>query len=447
VRVAFLQKDPMPDPGLMVLGAAAAFRGHECEVFIPAAERDLARSLRRFSPAAVLFMPTTGFHGWALEQARAIRSVAGGAPILFTGDHATDHPEIAREDGVDLVMVGDPETTLSEILFKILKERDLPGTSGTVALGPDGDLVVGPERASDDDLDHLPLPDLEIYRRYPFVQRQTTLAFAVGRGVFENTHSGFRIGLEELHRRFRPARRHSVEEAIQRLNLLIRQQRRTRRVGFKDDTLLTDRPWADAFLARYRDEVGLPFSCVARPDHLDGPLVELLADAGCDLVRLGVESGDAALRSAALGVDVSDEDVVGAVERLRGRGIGVHTVNFLGLPGETLETALRTLDLNLALKPDHAFAILLADEEGASLRPEFERLQALLPLVIDAPVLRGAAVAALDKPGDPLYRRLFQAHHDVSFVAGHELARLDVARIVAGRLAGRSARPSRAITE
>ncbi len=447
MRVAFLQKDPMPDPGLMVLGAAAVFRGHECEVFIPAAERDLRRSLQRFAPAAVVFTPTTGFHGWALEQARAVAAITGGAPNLFTGAHATDHPEIVREPGVDLVMLGDPETTLPEILFKIFKERDLPGTSGTVALGPDGDLLFGPERAFEDALDHLPLPDLEIYRRYPFVTKQTTLAFAVGRGVFENTHSGFRIGLKELHRRFRPARRHSVEEAIQRLNLLITQHRRARRVAFKDDTLLTDRGWALRFLARYRDEVRLPFSCVARPDLLDDALCDALAAAGCDLIRLGIESGDVALRSAALGVEVTDDQVRSAARRLRDRGIGLHTINFLGLPGESMATATATLDLNLELRPDHAFAILLADEDGASLRPEFARLQALLPVVVDAPWLRSSALAALAKPGDPLYRRLFQWHHDAAFVTGHELGRVDVLRIVAGVGAGRSARPSRALTE
>ena len=437
----------MPDPGLMVLGAAAVFRGHECEVFIPAAERDLRRSLRRFSPAAVVFMPTTGFVGWALDQARRIQAMTGGAPNLFTGGHATDHPEIVRQEGVDLVMLGDPETTLPELLFKIFKERSLPGTSGTVALDDDGALLHGPERAFEDDLDHLPLPDLEIYRRYAFVQKQTTLAFAVGRGVFENTHAGFRISAQELSRRFRPARRHSVEDAIQRLNLLIRQHGAVRRVAFKDDTLLTDRDCGLELLARYRQEVGLPFSCVARPDLLDDGLVNALANAGCDLVRLGVESGAAALRSAALGVHVSDDQVRDAVGRLRSRDIDVHTINFLGLPGETMETATATLDLNLQLGPEHAFAILLADEGGASVQPEFERLQALLPLIVSAPWLRGPALAAVHRPGDALYRRLFQLHHDHSFVTGQELARADVLRIVTGVWRGRSSRPSRPNTE
>ncbi len=443
MRVAFIQKDPMPDPALMVLGAAVVFRGHEAECFIPAAERDLEASLKAFAPAIVVFSPTTGFFGWALEQARRIRGMTGGAPNVFTGTHATDHPEIVREDGVDLVMVGDPETTLPELLLKIFKERELRGTSGTVAL-VDGELVRGPEREAIDDLDSLPLPDLEVYRRYGFVQRQTTLAAAVGRGVFENTHSGFRIGLQELQRRFRPARRHSVAEAIQRVHLMLQRRPNYRRVAFKDDSFLMEPlPWVHEFLSRYRDEIGLPFSCVAAPDVLDEAMVSRLANAGCALVRLAVESGDEGLRSAVLGRTVTDAQVVDAVARLRDRGIAVHTISFFGLPGETPQTATRTLDFTLELRPDHAFAILVADEEGASLSPEIERLQLLLPLAASAPVLRGAAVQAATMPGDGLYRALFQLHHDMAFVTGDELARPDVLRIVASMWRGRSARPAR----
>ncbi len=158
---------------------------------------------------------------------------------------------------------------------------------------------------------------------------------------------------------------------------------------------------------------------------------------------MAVESGDEGLRSAVLGRTVTDAQVVDAVARLRDRGIAVHTISFFGLPGETPQTATRTLDFTLELRPDHAFAILVADEEGASLSPEIERLQLLLPLAASAPVLRGAAVQAATMPGDGLYRALFQLHHDMAFVTGDELARPDVLRIVASMWRGRSARPAR----
>ena len=433
MRVAFIQKDPMPRPDLMVLAASVTFLGHEVSVFIPAAERDLQRALQRFAPAVVVYAPPTGFHEWAFGVARAVSVMTGGAPNVFTGSHATDYPEIARLDGVDLVMVGDPETTLRELLTKIHKERALVVTTGTVAAGSDGELIVGPPREATDDIDDLPLADHKIYRRYRFVERQSALPFCTGRGVMENVHAGFAIGPQELARRFRPARRHSVSEAIQRLQLHLRRRPQTRRVAFRDDTLLMDgdpSPWLAEFADRYRREIGLPFSCVARADQLSDSVVSLLAASGCDLVRLGVECGDERLRSDLAGVDLPDQRLRDAVDACRSSGVRVQTLSFLGVPGETTETAVRTLELNLELRPEHAFAVVCHD--SADLGPEAKRLQSLLPLVVAAPVMRSAALAALHRPADKVYRALFQLHHDASFIAKGELAPADVLRIAAG---------------
>jgi hypothetical protein len=448
MRVAFIQKDPLPDPALMTLGAAVAFRGHEAECFLPRAERDLHRAMRRFAPAAVVFMPPTGFHAWALQQAASLRACTGGAPHIFTGSWATDHPGCVREPGVDLVMVGDPETTLPEILWKILKERELPGTSGTVAAGPDG-LIAGAPRAFVDAPDELPLMDLEIYRRYGFVQRQTTLAFATGRGVLENTHAGFTIGMKELRRRFRPAPRHSVAEVIERVHLMVQRRPRYRRVAFKDDTLLLDphSGWLQEVLERYRNEIALPFSCVARPDQLDAETVARLAKAGCRRVLVGVESGDAALREACLGVAVPDEQVIDGVGRLRAAGLGVWTVSFFGVPGETAETADATVTLNRRLRPDHAFGIPVMDEPGSAITPELARLAHLLPLATGVPGLSGLAGPLARLPLDRVVRAAFQAQHDLAFVASDELTRADVVRIAAGMGLGRSTRPARPVLQ
>jgi hypothetical protein len=443
MRVAFLQKDPLPDPALMALGASLAFRGHEAEVFLPAAERDLQRSIRRFAPALVVLRPPTGLQDWAIEQARAAKACTGGAPTVLVGQYAIDHPEVVRQDGVDLVVLGDPETTIPELLWKIFKERELPGTSGTVAC-VDGELVRGGERAFVDDVDQLPLPDLEIYRRYGFVGGQTTLPFAVGRGPLENTHAGARVGAAELRRRFGPARRHSVAEATQRLNLLIARRPSFRRVAFRDDTLLHEprSGWLDEFLARYRAEIGKPFSCVARPDQLDAETVSRLAEAGCDRVLVVIGAGTEELRAAAMGVELPDALVEAAVGRVRDAGMRVWTQIFLGHRGETEETAQAAVDLVARLKPDHAFAHRVLDGEGDAF-DGLDKLCALLPVGVGLPlggVLTKAAPGLLAGP-------LHQLHHDLSMFRSDELATRDVLRVAAGLWRGRSTRPARPMLE
>jgi radical SAM superfamily enzyme YgiQ (UPF0313 family) len=433
MRVAFIQRDPLPDLALMQIGAAVHFRGHRADVFIPAAEHDLPGALRAYAPAALLFAPASGHHEEALLLARRLRADVANAPVLFCGPHAGEHPESLIAAGADLVMVGDPESTLPEILNKLATDREIAGTGGSVAAGAGG-LVHGAPRAFVEDLDRLPVPDLEIYRRYAMVQRQSTLSACVGRGVPENTHAGFRIGIHELRRRFSPAPRHSSWEAVARLHLALRRRPWLRRVAFREDSLLGGRgAWLDEFLGSYGREIGRPFSCLARPDQLDAATVRALAAAGCDLVKLGVESGDEGLRAWVAGVPIPDAEVLEAAARLREAGIAVHSVSFLGLPGESEESALRSVELLAKLRPAHAFVISVFRGDGErDAAPEGERVERLaraLPLLLDLPALRAPLLAGARVVPRFLLDRAAALHHDLSMATSPEFTVLDVLRI------------------
>jgi hypothetical protein len=431
VRVAFLQKDPLPDPYVGVIAASAVFRGHQARAFLPGAERDLIGAVREFAPGALVFHVAGGFEAWAAETGRKLSRALGGPPVCFIGDFPSDHPELALRAGIDYVLCGDPDETIPELLWRIGLEKTLEGTMGTAHAGPDGALRMAPPRGPIGDLDETAAADLEIYRRYPFVLRQTTAPILVGRGTVENLHAGVRPGLAELRRRFRPARRHSVQGALSRVQMMKQRRPGYRRFGFRDDTFVTDPDWLAEFLDRYRVEVELPFGCMARPDHLTADTVARLADAGCDCVRLGIESGDPALRASVAGAPIPDEQVVEAATRLRERGIRVHTTSFLGLPGETEDSARRTVELVAKLRPDHAFCMTVWDDPEATTTPFLTRLAWLVPYVARAPLLAGAILSASRRPADPLFERLFQIQHDVGFVRSGELGPLSIAHIAA----------------
>ncbi len=407
----------------MTLGAAVVFRGHQARAFIPAAERRLSKTMRRYAPAVVVFAPCTGHHRWAIEQARALRPELGRCPMVFCGAHAEDFPEIVQEDGVDLLMIGDPETTLPELLFKISDERELPGTGGTACAGPTGPVFAA-AREMIDDIDQLPQPDLEIYKRYHFVRNQRTLSFAVGRGVLENTHAGAAMGQAEWRRRFQPARRHSASEAMDRLNLARRRRAIYRRVAFRDDTFLLDpEPWRSDFLVRYRREVGLPFSCVGRADLLDGETVAALSEAGCARIVMDIGAGSGALREEAAGRSMPESLVEKAADRIKKAGIRLHTRTFVGHEGETEDDRQAALALNQRLSPDYAFAMPMHGAGGPT--EEALRLALLFPLAVRSP----RSTALLQGRATGLLKRVFQTHHDLGFVTSGELGLWDIARI------------------
>ena len=431
MRIAFIQKDPLPDIQAMSLAASAIFRGHRGRVFIPAAERNLVRAIREYAPACLVFNVSTGFEDWALEQARALRAVTGHTPVFFVGQHAEDFPEIVEDPAVDLSLQGDAEETIPDLLFLIECDRPLLDVPGTVAW-QEGALKFAPPREPIEPEAWAQL-DLEIYRRYRFVRAQRTLSIALGRGTLENLHAGFRMTQGELRRRFAGAPRRNVEESIRAVHLAISRRRFYRRVSFRDDTFTLDpESLLLDLMPRYREEIARPFSCTSRVDLLDDRAMDALQLGGCDLVKLGIESGDETLRESVIGSRVSDADVERVVAGLKQRGIRVQTVAFLGLPGETPETAAKTLAMSVALRPSHAHALLMADEPGASLFPECEALWRLLPVAARFPFLENTVKNAAGNPRDALYERVFQFNHDLGFLTSGELGPLDIAGMALG---------------
>ncbi|MCO4770129.1 MAG: radical SAM protein [Deltaproteobacteria bacterium] len=428
MRVAFLQKDPLPDPYVAVVAAQAVFRGHSARVFLPGAERDVVGAVRRFAPGLLVVHVAGGFVDWARATGAALSRALGGPPVCFIGEFPSSHPELALLDGVDFVLPGDPDETVSELLWRISLEKTLRGCMGTVGVH-EGALDAGPPREPVGDLDETPAADFEIYRRYRFVQDQKTAPILLGRGTVENLHAGFRIGAAELRRRFAPARKHSVQGAISRVQMMKQRRPFYTRFGFRDDSVCGDHAWLAAFLERYTVEVELPFGCMARPDQLPPRVIDQLADAGCDTVRLGIESGDPELRQQVAGTAIPDEQVEAVVARLRERGIRVQTVSFLGVPGETPDSAVRTVELVARLRPDHAFCFTLWDDPDAVTSPELQRLAWLVPYAAQMPWLEKAVVSAMSQTADGLFERLFRLQHDVGFVRSGELPLGDMTRM------------------
>jgi len=324
-------------------------------------------------------------------------------------------------------MVGQPEATFAEVLRRLVGGTGLSGTPGT---------LVGEVRAPDPEpvhIDQRPEQLVAAWRRYPCVQRLRVLRTTLGEGVVENNHADARIGRPELGRRFQPSARFSPLEAIRRLQ---RQVVGHRRVAFLDDSMLSGDPrWLETFFPRYREDIGLPFSCAARPDQLVH-VIDRLVSAGCDLVRLGLESGDEGLRANVVGQPLPDSLILDVADRLRHRGIQIHTVTFLGLPGETEDTALRALELNRQIRPAHAFAVPYVGPD-ASYPVPVRRLRALLPALVHLPLLARGARQLIAQPWDDKYASVFQIHHDLSTLLSGDLGRREVLRIASAMRGGR----------
>ncbi len=125
-------------------------------------------------------------------------------------------------------------------------------------------------------------------------------------------------------------------------------------VSFVDDSFALDRKWIMKFCAVYSEKVSIPFSINARFDNVDAEMVEALSTAGLRLVFAGVESGDDELRNNVLKRKMSKTAIYEGAALFKKNKVKIVTENILGIPGETYNKALKTLQVNKHIDPDVA---------------------------------------------------------------------------------------------
>lgn len=102
-------------------------------------------------------------------------------------------------------------------------------------------------------------------------------------------------------------------------------------------------------IVQHAHHKGLPFRVTTRANLIDDSRLEVLADNGCEWISLGIESGDnGILKKSNKGLTA--EQNYNAVRSAKKYGIKVKGFFILGLPGETEETARRTIDFSHLLK-------------------------------------------------------------------------------------------------
>ncbi|MCJ7455310.1 radical SAM protein, partial [Candidatus Bathyarchaeota archaeon] len=106
-------------------------------------------------------------------------------------------------------------------------------------------------------------------------------------------------------------------------------------------------------------DVALPFSCLVRADLINEQMVAALKQAGCFFVRMGIESGNEELRNQVLQKEITTQQIENAARLIKKYAIKLATNSILGIPGETLDTALQTLHINLSIRPDFAWCALM----------------------------------------------------------------------------------------
>ena len=347
---------PKPSSALMSLGAVLKQEGREVEVLDLLSTRystdKIDRCLARFRPDVIGVTSVTMNFPRAVQTLQYCKRRTPEAVAVMGGPHVTFTAEetLRNFPGVDIIVRGEGEETLRELIRALERGESLEGVRG-VSFRRNGETVKTGDRPFLPDLDALPLPDRTLFPLSRYLAMRVPASVLSSRGC--PMDCSFCVGYRMTGRqgRFRNPSR-VVDEIEAAANL-----------GFEevciDDDLFTRK---QSHVFAICDEIlrrGLKMNlyCFARVDTVNEPLLKKLRDAGCRMICFGLESGNQKVLDLARKRATLDK-ARQAVDLCKEAGISPLGSFILGLPGETRQTMEETISFARGLGIPHGFHLL-----------------------------------------------------------------------------------------
>ncbi|MCQ4638487.1 B12-binding domain-containing radical SAM protein [Anaerovorax odorimutans] len=285
----------------------------------------------------IAISPLTVNFKWAIEISKIIKNQHPKSIIILGGVHVSfDYERILTNyKEIDYIIVGEGEQTIIELLNCIQNKYDCSKVKG-VAYKQGNEIFFSGSRNFIDDLDELPYP---LYSLLPkkyfdsFIVRILT-----SRGCSNNC--SFCVPSKV----FNKLRYRSVNNVIDEIEYYINNYgKRVFMLG--DLNFMSDYDYTVSFCNEIiTRKLKIIWFCQSRADLVDKNIVKLMKRAGCIMICIGIESAEQEL------LDNTDKKAtpnkcIEACEIIRAIGVNVFTFWVFGLPGETHQSAHKTIVL------------------------------------------------------------------------------------------------------
>lgn len=314
--------------------------------------RDLVvKKILKSKPDLVGFSVFTSEYQWALDLARRIKNKNKKMPIIFGGIHPTCVPEVViKEEGVDIVCVGEGEGALLE-LVKNFGQKRRNYRIKNLWFKKNGRVIKNEIRPLTEDLDSLPFPDKDLFfSQIPFLA--TYYLIMATRGCpYCCTYCGNNAKAKIYRGRGKYLRIRSVKSVIEELVWAKRKYPKLKMVGIPDDILPLNKEWMREFIGRYKKEINLPFLCYTHPRYIDEEIAWLLKEGGCFWLSMGLQTASEKNRIQLLKRVETNTEVRQAVKYCHQVGLKFSLDHIFGIPFEGKKEYIEGLKFYNELRP------------------------------------------------------------------------------------------------
>jgi radical SAM superfamily enzyme YgiQ (UPF0313 family) len=301
--------------------------------------------------------PVVGIYCNMMTRSNALKMVricaAQGATVIAGGPDPANYPEHYLEHGVAVVVVGEGELTLEELLPHLARSgpRHMEHIRGIIYQEDGGPIVRTPPRPYIENLSAQPFPDraalaieryIETWRTY---HGQGAVSLITARGCPYRCNWCSHAVYGYSHRRRSPE--NVADEVEQILSTYTPDL-----LWYADDVFTIHPRWFKAYAAELkRRSIRIPFETISREDRLDEEIVRTLAEMGAYRIWIGAESGSQRILDA-MERKTDAARVSQMVHLLQRHGIQAGMFIMLGYDGEELVDLEETVALLKRSNPD-----------------------------------------------------------------------------------------------
>jgi len=315
-----------------------------------------------FRPDIVGLTVYTTLAASAFHLVGLCKAVMPGCITVMGGPHAAvKAEEILRiSSATDYVLRGEGENNLPRLIDHLARKLPLAGVPG-LSFRQEGSYVHNPVSEPTRVLDVFPFPDRTMLmneRRYSsedmgLIMSSRGCPFNCSYCASETRRVSYR----------------SVEHVIGEIKE-VQKRYGTFQFTFKDDSFPVDGKRVWEFCSRLIGEgIKLNWECNSRVNLLDSSLVRMMKKAGCNFIKVGIESGSPRILRK-MNKGITREQCLAASRMLRKTGIHWSGYFMMGVPGETEEDILATLRFMYELRPDLALLSVYEPFPGTAMFAE-----------------------------------------------------------------------------
>ncbi|MGD0994037.1 MAG: radical SAM protein [Candidatus Bathyarchaeia archaeon] len=339
--------------GIAYLGAVAEKAGHDVTVVDCQAEKLTYDAFRRRIsqvPSDVIGVTaTTLLYKSAMQLINIAKEVHPNAVTMLGGSHGTfwDENALNEYSSLDIVVRREGETTFIELLDKLRTENSFDEVLGITFRNKEGKISRNPDRPFLEDLDALPFPahhllPLDSLKRmgkvlFPLITSRGCVYWCDFCSTVRMFGRGYRM--------------RSPKNVVDEMEI-IHNKYGVNQVTFYDDAFTVNRERVVKICEElHQRKLKLIWDCGTRVDMVDRELLKTMQDAGCIAVWLGVESGSEAILTA-MNKRIKLDQTRLAYKTAHDIGLMTIANTVLGFPGETEQTARKTINFVKELNPD-----------------------------------------------------------------------------------------------